>query len=498
MGRLMSAAALLAAAIGAAEAAAPLELAVSTDLTLVYADHGTGAGQDLSIWNATAPSGWSIVGHAGVSGYSSPDGLLVVRPGSDAAALARPTGLTLQWTNKMGGSTHGSMDGAFYTPVCPSDYGALGSVAIGALSATLADFPDLMCVKEAYLLPPQGSLKNLWKSTPTKFDQDGSVWAQTPAPLPMPFVAGSPSSFAAPPAPHRLDVAKAQVVTMPLKIEQVHLALGHTVDTMAVSWATVSKQPAASAVVMWGTSPGSLTNKMEGNSRKFTQDPGRVWYSHVANMTGLTPATKYYYKVGDAKSGAWSKVFNFQSATTAPPKPGEPQLHVIFGDMGASHAYSLCPDCADADSCTCTNTSLGVVSERAADMILHLGDFAYDFNSEGGLKGDYFMQNIEQIAAYVPYMVSVGNHENAAESLAQYTERFRHMPSNTGMIVSANGVAPNNWFYSWDAGLVHYIAISTETYFGINSVGDKNTCAKQFAFLQQDLAKANANRDKVP
>ena len=311
MGRLMNAA-LLAAAIGAAEAAAPLQLAVSTDLTLVYADHGTGAGQDLSIWNATAPSGWSIVGHAGVSGYSSPDGLLVVRPGSDAAALARPTGLTLQWTNKMGGSTHGSMDGAFYTPVCPSGYGALGSVAIGALSATLADFPDLMCVKEAYLLPPQGSLKNLWKSTPTKFDKDGSVWAQTPAGgLPMPFVAGSPSSFAAPPAPHRLDVAKAQVVTMPLKIEQVHLALGHTVDTMAVSWATVSKQPAASAVVMWGTSPGSLTNKMEGNSRKFTQDPGRVWYSHVANMTGLTPATKYYYKVGDAKSGAWSKVFHF-------------------------------------------------------------------------------------------------------------------------------------------------------------------------------------------
>ena len=96
------------------------------------------------------------------------------------------------------------------------------------------------------------------------------------------------------------------------------------------------------------------------------------------------------------------------------------------------------------------------------------------------------------------YKRQVGNHENAAESLAQYTERFRHMPSNTGMIVSSNGVAPNNWFYSWDAGLVHYIAISTETYFGINSVGDKNTCAKQFAFLQQDLAKANANRDKVP
>ena len=43
-------------------------------------------------------------------------------------------------------------------------------------------------------------------------------------------------------------------------------------------------------------------------------------------------------------------------------------------------------------------------------MMLHVGDFAYDLDSGGGTVGDQFMQNIEQIAAYVPYMVSVGNH----------------------------------------------------------------------------------------
>jgi hypothetical protein len=36
------------------------------------------------------------------------------------------------------------------------------------------------------------------------------------------------------------------------------------------------------------------------------------------------------------------------------------------------------------------------------------------------------------VAAYYPYMVSIGNHENSAGSLAHYTERFRNMPSNSG------------------------------------------------------------------
>jgi hypothetical protein len=53
----------------------------------------------------------------------------------------------------------------------------------------------------------------------------------------------------------------------------------------------------------------------------------------------------------------------------------------------------------------------GLISEvEGADMMLHVGDFAYDLDSGGGTVGDQFMQNIEQIAAYVPYMVSVGNH----------------------------------------------------------------------------------------
>ena len=87
------------------------------------------------------------------------------------------------------------------------------------------------------------------------------------------------------------------------------------------------------------------------------------------------------------------------------------------------------------------------------------------------------------------------NHEDSPASLAHFTERFNNMPSNTGTVVSLNGEAPNNWYYSWDAGLVHYIALSTEAWFNPLQMG---RLPAQHKWLMEDLAKANQNRDKVP
>lgn len=45
------------------------------------------------------------------------------------------------------------------------------------------------------------------------------------------------------------------------------------------------------------------------------------------------------------------------------------------------------------------------------DAVFHDGDFAYDMHDENGFTGDEFMRQMEPITAYVPYQVSVGNHE---------------------------------------------------------------------------------------
>lgn len=47
------------------------------------------------------------------------------------------------------------------------------------------------------------------------------------------------------------------------------------------------------------------------------------------------------------------------------------------------------------------------------DVILHVGDFAYDMHNQDAKVGDQFMRQLQPVAAYLPYMVCPGNHEEA-------------------------------------------------------------------------------------
>ena len=53
-------------------------------------------------------------------------------------------------------------------------------------------------------------------------------------------------------------------------------------------------------------------------------------------------------------------------------------------------------------------------------------------------------------------------------------------------------------YFSWDDGLVHYIAISTEAWFGVGVEPGQVGVKEQFEWLKADLEKAQANRANVP
>lgn len=41
------------------------------------------------------------------------------------------------------------------------------------------------------------------------------------------------------------------------------------------------------------------------------------------------------------------------------------------------------------------------------DMIIHVGDFAYNLEDDNGHRGDAFMNEVQPLAAYVPYQTCV-------------------------------------------------------------------------------------------
>ena len=108
-------------------------------------------------------------------------------------------------------------------------------------------------------------------------------------------------------------------------------------------------------------------------------------YTHMANMTGLSPSTRYYYKVHSAAGNESSAIFSFKTQPTAATlDPNLPELHLIYGDMGARDAFTLCSTCTghslvcDKATCAAANQSAGLISEIAkSNHIVHVGDFAY-------------------------------------------------------------------------------------------------------------------------
>lgn len=96
-----------------------------------------------------------------------------------------------------------------------------------------------------------------------------------------------------------------------------------------------------------------------------------------------------------------------------------------------------------------------------------------------GQVGDAFMNQIQPIAGYLPYMTCVGNHEQAY-NFSNYVNRFS-MPRLDSDSVGGD----NNHFYSINIGPVHLIGFSTEFYYffqyGLTQVQN------QYNWLENDL-----------
>ncbi|XP_071789353.1 acid phosphatase type 7-like isoform X1 [Asterias amurensis] len=245
--------------------------------------------------------------------------------------------------------------------------------------------------------------------------------------------------------------------------EQIHLsATGHPTE-MIVTWSTFND---TGSHVQFGvtvakyTSSGSSTKFVDGGPEKHTQ------FIHRVKLTKLKPGTKYVYRCGSNKG--WSSLFFFTALRDG--TDWSPRL-VIYGDMGNENAQSL--------------GRLQIGAQKGSfDAILHVGDFAYDFNNNNGHVGDDFMRQIEPVAAYVPYMTAVGNHE-FAYNFSHYKNRFT-MP-----MYEDN----QNLWYSWNLGSAHIISFSTEVYFFPQF--SKETQSNQLKWLEADLQEANEPKNRA-
>uniref|UniRef100_A0A915PRR4 Purple acid phosphatase n=1 Tax=Setaria digitata TaxID=48799 RepID=A0A915PRR4_9BILA len=260
--------------------------------------------------------------------------------------------------------------------------------------------------------------------------------------------------------------------------EQVALSYGGGPSSMWITWLTYNDT--FSSVVEYGIT--DLRWSAKGDSTLFI-DGGRQKsrrYIHRILLHDLIPGAIYQYHVGSEYG--WSPVYRFKALED---KANSKYIYAVYGDLGSVNARSLGKIQQQAQR-SLIDIVLHVVNEaeqKQMKVIIYSGDMAYNLDSDDGRLGDQFGRQIEPVAAYVPYMMVVGNHEQAY-NFSHYVNRYT-MPNSE-----------HNFFYSFDLGAAHFIAISTEFYYftkyGLMQI------ANQWKWLIEDLERASKNRERYP
>lgn len=261
-----------------------------------------------------------------------------------------------------------------------------------------------------------------------------------------------------------------------------HLAFGADPRTgMVVSWGT-GGDGGTQTLRVGPAGSGAWSAPIVAETRGVPRTPSRY---HHAQVGGLDADTAYDYVVGDPSAPALSGSF-----TTAP-DAARPFRFTAFGDQGVS---------ANAAAVT------QAVAAEAPEFHFHVGDLCYAYRTGVGSDAllpdeyqtrivdpavwDAWLAQIEPVAAAVPWMPTIGNHEMepgyGLRGYGGFLGRFS-LPSGG----AATGDEPVVT-YSFDYGNARFIALDAndanyEIPYNAGYLG-----SVQDAWLTERLASARA------
>ncbi len=251
-------------------------------------------------------------------------------------------------------------------------------------------------------------------------------------------------------------------------IDHVHVSwAGPTTSTFAVNWRSDSATMLSQ--VLYGTDEAAVRVADGAGTGVSVQLGHTMFYSgladprgtgtrlHEVHVCGLTPATRYFYKVGGP--GHWSDAFD---VTTGPA-------------LGATAPWSFAVTGDSRSDPMAAAETMSAVDARAPDFQIFSGDTVVlganqpDWNAffEAG-AGAFTMQDL---LAHVPFMPTNGNHEDLAVNfLAQFA-----MPQQ----VTTGELAQGEEWYSFDYANAHFAVV--------NDYPDERVSTEQTEWLRADL-----------
>lgn len=154
----------------------PLSYRYCMNYASVYNDGGTGAYNDVTVYRPVAEPGYYPVGYYAQGNYLPAIGSVMTLQGDvgEGQPLAHPVDYQQIWNDH---GTNGDHDGAFWKPIAPAGYVALGYVVTGnylkpALTA-------VVCVRSDLVV--QGRIgSQIWNDSGSGSSNDVSLWGIVP------------------------------------------------------------------------------------------------------------------------------------------------------------------------------------------------------------------------------------------------------------------------------------------------------------------------------
>ena len=218
--------------------------------------------------------------------------------------------------------------------------------------------------------------------------------------------------------------------------------------SVGVAWSTLSG--AAAAEIKYGTSSGSYPKTATGKLTKISATLGTV--SEVT-LTGLSPNTTYYYRVGGA-AGGWSAEHTLHTAIYPHPQCGA----FSFAYMGDSRAGEWPPNKGVSDTWT-TVTKEALL--RKPRFFLLGGDLIQDGTNETQWLN--YLKVTASASGQLPIMTALGNHEDGpVAGEGAYYNKLMHLPRAS----KANGGSGTEDYYYFTYGNAIIVSLSTVSFSG--------------------------------
>ncbi|MBI5763583.1 MAG: metallophosphoesterase family protein [Planctomycetes bacterium] len=248
----------------------------------------------------------------------------------------------------------------------------------------------------------------------------------------------------------------------PSLVRAPYLQLG-TPTSMTICWRT---NMATDSVVHFGAAPGSLTSTVSDPTLRI---------DHYVTLSGLSPATTYYYDVGLTGQVLAGGDANHYLATS--PTPGS----------RGQFSFWMVGDCGNGsvEQTQVRNAMLAVTAADPPDFWLHMGDIAYNSGTNTEFN-NYHFGVYQGILRHTVCWPTLGNHEGTLSDSQTQTGPY-YTAFVMPMVAEAGGLASNTEaYYSFDYANAHFICLDSHD-------SPRTPGSAMLTWLANDLAMTTQN-----